>query len=227
MQVYAALQRRNALGLKIHLATAETADAAELLAGLGPRGKFDGGYNNLSEMAVGMSEVKESHHFYAVLSYFRFRSSYYSVSQTTLVALDAVTLINSGLDDEKYAWLKESASVAQLRRSSMFLLTTVTETFFPGGAPDFHRPPDEETRDRWRRRYFAALRRLQQAGIETVADEQAGAETYVSLRAEWDRYITTLAPTLAYDMEEIDPAGSCPKSTDERDELHTRPSSVG
>lgn len=75
MQVYAALQRRNALGLKIHLASAETADAAELLAGLGPEGKFDSGYNNLSEMAVGMSEVKESHHFYTVLSYFRFRSS--------------------------------------------------------------------------------------------------------------------------------------------------------
>ena len=227
MQVYTALQRRNALGLKIHLAAAETADAAELLAGLGPEGKFDGGHSNLSEMAVGMSEVKESHHFYAVLSYFRFRSSYYSMSQTTLVALDAVTLIKSGLDNKKYAWLRDSASVEQLRGASMLLLKTVTETFFPNGASDFQRRPDEETRDRWRRRYFAALRRLRQAGIETNADEQAGAETYVSLRAEWDNLITTLAPTLAYDMEEIDPAGSRPESADERQELRTRLGSAG
>jgi hypothetical protein len=128
-----ALPRRNSLGLKIHLASAETADAAELLAGLGPKGKFDGGYNNLSDMAVGMSEVKESHHFYAVLSYFRFRSSYYSVSQTTLIALDAVTIIKSGSDDEKYAWLKESASVEQLWRASMLLLTTVGKRSSPMG----------------------------------------------------------------------------------------------
>lgn len=222
MQVYTALQRRNALGLKIHLASGETGDAAELLAGLGPEGKFDGGYNNLSEMAEGMSEVKESHHFYAVLSFFRFRSSYYSVSQTTLVALDAVTLIKSALDDKQYGWLKESASVGQLRRSSKLLLKTVADIFFPGNNSDSPEPSDAQTRERWRRRYFAALHRFRQAGIETVANEQSGAETYVSLRAEWDHYITMLAPALGYTMDEIDAAGSRPASAAEREQLpHT------
>ncbi len=47
-QVYAALQRRNALALQIHLASAESGDAAEVIAGLGPRGRFDGGYANPS-----------------------------------------------------------------------------------------------------------------------------------------------------------------------------------
>jgi hypothetical protein len=47
------------------------------------------------------------------------------------------------------------------------------------------------------------LRRLRQAEIETIADEQSGAETYVSLRSHWNHYITSLVPTLAYKMDEI------------------------
>ncbi|HEV2800509.1 MAG TPA: hypothetical protein VGW12_08435 [Pyrinomonadaceae bacterium] len=227
MQVYTALRRRNAFGLKLHLLSAETADAAELLAGLGPQGKFDGGHNNLSEMAKEMGEVKESHHFYPVLSYFRFNDSYYSMSQTNLLALDTVTLIKSGLNDEKYGWLKESAAAAQLWRASMMLMRTLSDTFLPNRVPRSPEPPDAQTRERWRRRYFAALRRLRQAGIEITADEQSGADIYISLRAEWDYLITMLAPTLAYDMEEIDPAGSRPASADERQEFQTRLSSAG
>ncbi len=37
MQVYSALQQRNALGLKLHLLTGESADAAKFLARLGRR----------------------------------------------------------------------------------------------------------------------------------------------------------------------------------------------
>lgn len=38
-----------------------------------------GGYNDLAQVAVDLSEVKESHHFYPVLFYFRFQEPYYSV----------------------------------------------------------------------------------------------------------------------------------------------------
>jgi hypothetical protein len=56
-----------------------------------------------------MSQIKEAHHFYPVLFYFRFGEPYYSVSRSTLVTLDTVTLIKSALDDGRTAWLKESA----------------------------------------------------------------------------------------------------------------------
>jgi hypothetical protein len=46
--------------------------------------------------------------------------------------------------------------------------------------------------------------------------QAAGADSYVSLRAQWDGYITTLAPALAYNMDDIDPAGSRPESAVER-----------
>jgi hypothetical protein len=225
MQVYTALRGRNSTALNFHLASAETGDAAELIAGLGPRGKFDGGYSNLSELAVKATEAKEAHHFYPVLFYFRFSETHYSVSRFALVALDSVTLIKSALDDRKYEWLKESAAVDQLWRASMLLLSNLTKNFTPGETSV--KQPNEQIRERWHRRYQSALRRFQQAGIETVADKTAGFEIYVSLRAEWDDLIASLAPLLAYEIEEIDPAGSRPESAAERQDFRDRLHSAG
>lgn len=208
VQVYTALQQRNTLGLKVHLLASGTGDAAELLAGLGPRGQFSSGYTNLADLAVEMTNAAESHHFYSALFYFRFRDVRYSVSRISLVAFDTVTLIKSALDDERYGWLKETASVAQLWRVSMLLVKTLEATFLPGGVPDASEPPDARTQERWRQRYSAARSRLRQAGIQTVADEQAGAEAYVLLRAGWDRYVAALGPSMAYEMDEIDPGSA-------------------
>jgi muconolactone delta-isomerase len=163
--------------------------------------------------------MQEAHHFYPVLFYFRFRDPYYSVSRSTLVSLDVVTLIKSALADQPYAWLKQSVSVAQLWEASLMLVTTLLDTFRSGGVPAADTPPDAETLGRWRRRYAAALRRLQQAGIQTVADERAGAEVYASLRVHWDHYVAALAPFMAYRMDEIDPAGCHPDSADQGREL--------
>jgi hypothetical protein len=225
MQVYSALRSRNSTALNFHLASAETGDAAELVAGLGPQGKFDGGYSNLSELAVKVTEAKEGNHFYPVLFYFRFSAPHYGVSRFALVGLDSVTLIKSALDDQKYKWLKESAAVTQLWRASMLLLTNLTENFRPGETSK--KQPDEQTRERWHRRYRAALQRFRQAGIETIADEAAGFEIYVSRRTEWDDLIASLAPLLAYEMEEIDTAGSRPESVAERQDFQARSHSAG
>src|SRR5918993_3967050 len=206
MQVYTALQRRNVLAMNIHFLSGCSGDADELLARLGPQGQFSGGYSIMSELGAQMTQSKEAHHFYPVLFYFRFDDSYHSVSRATLVVLDTVSLIKSALDDQKYGWLKEAGAVAQLWEASMMLVTTLENNFLPGGAPDREVQPDQQTRDRWRARYHAALLRLRQAGIEITADEQAGTEAYISCRMQWDHHIRNLAPSMAYSMEEIDAA---------------------
>ena len=224
MQVYTALQRRNVLAMNIHFLSGCTGDAAELLARLGPQGQFSSGYTNLSQLGVEMTMAKEAHHFYPVLFYFRFSDPYHSVSRSTLVALDTVSLIKSALDDQKYRWLKEAGAVAQLWEASMMLVTTLENTFLPHGAPDREAQPDQQTRERWRARYRAALLRLRQAGIEITADGQAGAEAYIFCRMQWDHHITNLAPSMAYSMEEIDAAmsglGSKDSPNDPRFRLH-------
>ncbi len=208
MQVYTALQRRNVMAMNIHFLSACTGDAAELLARLGPQGQFSGGYTNLSELGVEMTQAKEAHHFYPVLFYFRFSDSYHAVSRCALVALDTVSLIKSALDEEKYRWLKETGAVARLWEVSMMLVTTSENTFLPTGAPHRDLQPDEHTRNCWRARYRTAVLRLRQAGIQTTEDSEAGADAYISCRIQWDHHIANLAPSMGYSMGEIDVAVS-------------------
>lgn len=214
MQVYSALHVRNTLGMRVRLLAADTSDAAALLAGLAPKGDFGHGYETIAEIAGAITDVAESHHFYPVLFYFRFSEPYYSASCFGFMSLDAVSLIKCALSDELYGWLKESAAVEHLGRSSILLVTTLGQAFVPGGIPEVTDEPDPSVRDRWRRRYHAALHRLRRAGIVTVTDEEAGAEAYVSLRARWDGHVSALAPLMAYRMDEIDPVGSDPEAWD-------------
>ena len=227
VEIYTALQRRNTLALKVHLATAETGDAAELVAGLGPQGRFDEGYAHIAEIGGEIVGVKESHHFYSVLVYFRFAEPHYALSRVALVTLDAVTLIKSALDDERYGWLKESAAVEQLWRASMRMSTLLADSFLPGGMPEPKGDADASTRDRWQQRYLAALRRLREAGIETIRDDANGAETYAALRARWDRYVKAFADHMLHDLDAIDPAGTHPEAADQRPPFETRLRSAG
>jgi hypothetical protein len=80
-------------------------------------------------------------------------------------------------------------------------LKTLLNTFVRNA--DVQAGPPVHIQERWRRRYEAARERLRQAGIKT---SDAGAEEYVTLRGEWDRYISLLAPTFGFEQEDVDPA---------------------
>ena len=221
LHVYTALQERDAVGLELHMLTDETGDAAELLAGLGPHDHLSSSYVELGELAAQLVAVQEAYHHYPVLFFFRFEEPYYAVSSISLVALDTVNLVKSGLDDEEYGWLKQSATIAQLRRAAQRLVITLHEAFL-GGPPAPPAAIDPATQERWRARYHAGLRRMREAGIKTIADEDEGAAAYITQRARWDYLIATLAPHLGYTMAEIDLEGSHPNLSDEREEFASR-----
>jgi hypothetical protein len=226
LQVYNALFQRNATGFGMHLASGQTGDAAEIIVGLAPENHAGGGYTNLSEMAAQIAGVKESHHFYPVLFYFRFPDPQYAVSRMALLALDAVSLIKCGLDDHKYAWLKESVALTQLWHGSLDLVTGLGEAFLPEGS-GAKAQPDHATEERWTRRYHAGLRRFRQAGIQTVADEHEGVSDYIRMRGEWNSHIEALASALGYTSEELDIAGFRPESVDQRPPVQARLRSAG
>jgi hypothetical protein len=117
---------------------------------------------------------------------------------------DTVSLLKSALSDDDYRWLKESATVAQCWRSAMLLVTMLEDVFVPGQAAPPRSLADAGTRERWRLRYMAALERLREAGIKTIADPAAGFEAYVSLREQWDGHIARLRPSMKYEADEID-----------------------
>ncbi|HEX8913565.1 MAG TPA: ion channel [Humisphaera sp.] len=217
MQIYAALLRRNTLALAVHEATGETGDAAALIGAVGPQGNFSNGYTHLAQLASEMRAVKEAHHFYPVLVYFRFDEPYYTLSRLTTVLLDAVTLIKSGLDDEEYASLKQSAAVNGMWRAAVRLLASADDVLLSRGLRDAPAAdPDAYTLERWRRRYDAGLRRLREAGLRTIADEQKGFDAYVSLRVKWVRLVTAFAEFMAVDVGSADPVGTDPQSATDR-----------
>ena len=225
LEIYNSLRSRNTYVIKLHHATAGTGDAVELLAGIGPRGHFEIGYAHLTEIAAEAAELYEAHHFYPALLYFRFAEPHYALSRASLVTLDTITLIHAALDDEKCGWLKESAAVMQVWRGAMRVITELSVVFLPGGMPE--KQADEQTIQRWRERYHAAVARLREAGIPTMGDEEKGAEIYVSQRARWDRYIVAFAQHMEHSMDQIDPAGTNPTRSPQRQEFAARLRAAG
>lgn len=209
MQVYNALQRRNTVGLKLHLLAGRSRDAARLLAGIGPRGQFAPALSILAETGAEITAVKEAHHFYPVLFYFRFPHSFYSTSHTTTLALDCVTLVRSALSD-RFEWLKQSATVVEIWEASLLLIRSIEESFLSHKFEDVASDLDPQRQAILRRRYFDALEILKSAGIETTENETAGAEYYLRLRSSWDAHLFHLAPIMLYDVEEIDPPANNP-----------------
>ena len=201
MQIYNALQRRNAIGLNLDLMSGGTGDAALLLKGLGPRGKFESGTSNLAQLAESMGNLREAHEFYPVLFYFRFASPRYAVSRMALLAFDLVSLIRSAIGGDDNQWLKESASVTQLWNASMILVKTLESTFLPQDGS--HEQDDREDRSRWFERYDAAVETLRAAGIEVRAGD--GADAYVAQRSEWQGHVRELATYMQFTMPEVDP----------------------
>ena len=82
MQVYTALLRRNTVALDVDTWSGQTGDAVELLTRLFPPGQTSAGYTVMVQWASAMTSVKETHHFYPVLCYFRFKDPRYSMART-------------------------------------------------------------------------------------------------------------------------------------------------
>lgn len=112
MQIYNALQSRNTFGLSLDLLSRRIGDAAVLIQGIGPNNEFSAGSSTLSSMADAISTMREAHDFYPVLFYFRFPEPHYSAARTTLVALDAVSLLRSTIPPGDNAWIRGCTRVA-------------------------------------------------------------------------------------------------------------------
>jgi hypothetical protein len=115
-----------------------------------------------------------------------------------------VSLIRSAVPDGENSWIKKSASVSQLWLSSLSLLKTLENTFMPSDPPADEAEPSPEERKQWARRYSKALAMLRESGIETVADDEKGANAYIEQRKCWNGHIVKIASYVAWRMEEID-----------------------
>ena len=106
--------------------------------------------------------------------------------------------------------------MAQCWRAAMLLVKMLEAVFLHNEASQPQYWANAGDRERWRRRYFAALERMRQAGIKTIADPATGFEIYVSLRERWDGHVARLRESMLYKAEEIDTPTYCPDVADAR-----------
>lgn len=205
MQVYPALQQRNALALTIHAYTGRTGDAANLVAAFLPRGDLSPTSSNLAALGQTFVEVEENYHFYPVLFYFRPPNIEYADVRFITVALDAAALLRSALAPELEERLADAAPVMLLRDAAFQLAQTLEGTFVDEDVDERYRP-DESTIGLWTRRFDAAWERLARARVPLAADRAAAARRYVEERAKWQPTLAVLGHKATYGRDEMDPA---------------------
>ncbi len=197
MQIYTALQKRNVAGLRLHLLSRMTDDSSELLLALAPQGRFESAESTIAEIASDIANLKEAHHFYPVLFYFRFPEPYYALSYTLGMALDSASLIASALDSGKYGWLQDSGVVHELWEGSLLLLDM--------GSRMLHVTEQQGQAAPSAQRFGAVLDRFHSAGIAIPADRDEAAERYAHLRQEWHAKIFALGGAMLYRPHDINP----------------------
>jgi hypothetical protein len=196
VQVYSGLRERNALALTVDLMSGRTGDAAEMLIRLMPGGDASSTTSELSNISRSLAASKEAHHFYPLLFYFRFREPMYSVSRMSFILLDLTTLIKVVLDRQEYGNLAKSSAVTSLHQGALLLLETLDRNFPTSGSRSIAPEIDVE-----RQKGFAAIQRLERAGIKVQPDS---VDDYASSVLEWKRLVHSVAPTLGFRMEDVD-----------------------
>lgn len=204
LAIYTALSQRNVFALMLHHRTMGKGDAAELLARMGASGDFSDARDDVAELAESLLTLLESHHAYPVVHYFRFENDLYSLSRIVYLAMDTVTLINTALHPDRYRAFIRSTVVAGLANGGQHLLMELAHTFLPQRS--FRADQQEDAI--LRQRYLQAIERLQQEGIETVPDLEAGLQEYITMRRRWEPYVMAIAHYMGSRWTQVAPSES-------------------
>ena len=195
VQVYSALHERNAFALTIDLMTGETGDAAKMLTRLSQGGDFSDATSTLDNLVRPLAMIKEAHHFYPLLFYFRFNDPRYAVTRFVFILLDLATLIETGLDPKRHRAFICPSPVDALHRCAALLLETLDQHLAAGNratALTETRPCEE--------RYETAAATLRAAGIEPLLNHRS----YADRRGEWEPSLARVGQALGYTVEESD-----------------------
>ncbi|MGI0486743.1 potassium channel family protein [Pantanalinema rosaneae CENA516] len=199
LSVYSNLTSRNTFALSLHHRAANTADPVELLARLAANNSINTLDQDISEIAQNLISLLESNNSYPVLLFFRYRRTYYALPRIAYLAMDTATFIKSALDQQQYRSIINSSGTAELWCGGLHLLKELCHTLLP----KVRTQPQEIYESIWREHYYQALERLKAEGITTIADPEAGADSYIAMRHEWSPYLAKLIKYMGYKPEQI------------------------
>ncbi len=115
--------------------------------------------------------------------------------------MDTDILIKTALNDQKYHSIVYSTALAELSGGSQQLLIELSRFFLPKNRSNINKSLEEV----WQKRYYYAVAKFRDEGIETTTDLETGASLYVSLRRKWHSSLVGLANYMGYSWSEIAP----------------------
>ncbi|MBC7933030.1 MAG: hypothetical protein H7Z38_20905 [Rubrivivax sp.] len=204
--VTSALEHKRAVALSLYHQAGEGADVAGFITHHFVEGRFYGLRDALRTAARDIQELLESHIEHPVIHYFHSQEVYKSVPRILFLLLETCAVINAALDAEENAELRNYPEVRTLDASARHVLRQLVLTLdLERRARSRKMQPAEHDDDerRWRKRFNETLERLQEAGIKTRDNTEAGWEEYRSRREDWESELQRLSLYHGYDWEEV------------------------
>jgi hypothetical protein len=206
LTVYSALERKRAVAVSLYHQAGQGADVAGLIAHHFVEGRFYGLRDALRTVTRDLQGLLESHIDHPVIHYFHPVEVYKSTPRVLFLLLETCAVIRAALDREENKDLRNYPEVRTLDAGVRHVLTQLVDSLDLERRTRPRRPTEqeeEETRQRWHRRYEQTLARLRESDIGVRHDTEQGGEEYRSQREEWESKLRRLALHLGYDWDEV------------------------
>ncbi len=203
LSVYGALEHKRVVALSIYHQSDEGANVASLISYYFIGGRFHGLDASLRAAARDLQSLNESHVEHPIIHYFHPFQVYKSLPRVLFLTLETCSVIQSCLDEETYAELRQHPEVRTLAATGRHVLVAMVEALNLETLTRRRKELKFEEARRWKARYDQTFDQLIAAGISTRRERHAGYEDYRAQREEWEAKLYRLAGHLGYDWDEI------------------------
>jgi hypothetical protein len=203
LTVYGALERKRAVALNFYHQAAQGADVASFITRHFAREKFYGLTDELKIATRELQELLETHIEHPVIHYFHPLEVYKSLPRALFVVLEAVSLLHSTLNREKYVESGDHPDVMTAGENARYVLAELITALNLQEKTHVAFESQDETLDRRKRSYQRAVEKLSAAKIEVRSDAEKSFQEYSAERERWERQLYYFADFSGYDWDEI------------------------
>ena len=206
LTVYTALEQKRAVAVSLYHQAGEGADVAGFIAHHFVEGRFYGLRDALRTVTRDLQGLLESHIDHPVIHYFHPVEVYKSTPRVLFLLLETCAVIRAALDREENKDLRNYPEVRTLDAGVRHVLRQLVDSLDLERRERPRSPTkqeEEETQQRWHRRYEQTVTRLREEGIGIRRDKEQGWVEYRTQREEWESELRRLSLHLGYDWDEV------------------------
>jgi hypothetical protein len=203
LTVYSALERKRTIAISLYHQAEEGADVAGFIRHHFVEGRFYGLQDTMRIATRDIQSLLESHIEHPVIHYFHPVEVYKSLPRILFLLLETCAVIRACLDRDEYAEIRNRPEVRTLEASVRHVLGALVASLDLERRTEQRYEITAEEEQRWRLRYKETMRRLNDAGIKTRRDRDAGLDEYQAQREEWESELHRISHYLGYDWDEV------------------------